>query len=254
MIEEKNIGGVKLEICANSSFSALQAELGGASRVELCQNLENGGTTPSYAQIKLARAALSIGLHVLVRPRAGDFLYSDAEFQEMLTDITFCKEQNCDGVVVGILNADGSIDMERNAVLVAHAKPMTVVFHRAFDRCKDPVQALQDIISLGFDRILTSGLRDTAVQGRDLIRSLIEKADNRIEIMPGSGVNEDNMIALLDHTKAKSIHSSAKTVISSKMSFHNSELSGMDEPTMQTSRATVETLFLLLKNRMANHT
>ena len=254
MVEEKNIGGVKLEICANSSFSALQAQLGGASRVELCQNLENGGTTPSHAQIKLTRAALDIGLHVLVRPRAGDFLYNEAEFQEILTDIAFCKEQNCDGVVVGILNADGSIDIERNALLLAHAKPMTVVFHRAFDRCKDPMQALQDIITLGFDRILTSGLRDTAVQGRDLIKSLIEQADNRIEIMPGSGVNEDNMIALLEYTQAKSIHSSAKTVIASKMNFHNPELAGMDEPTMQTSRTMVETLCLLLKNRTANHT
>ncbi len=242
MVEEKSIGGIKLEICANSSFSALQAQLGGASRVELCQNLENGGTTPSYAQIKLARKELSIGLHVLVRPRGGDFLYNETEFQEILEDISFCKQQSCDGVVVGVLNADGSIDKERNAVIVKHAKPMTVVFHRAFDRCNNPIEGLEDIIALGFDRVLTSGLSDTAEQGRDVIKALIEQARERIEVMPGSGVNERNINALLEYTRAKSIHSSAKVVQPSKMKFHNPSFAGMDEPVIQTSKALVEAL------------
>ncbi|MGO1244479.1 MAG: copper homeostasis protein CutC [Sphingobacterium sp.] len=247
MIEEKSIDGIKLEICANSLFSALQAQQGGASRVELCQNLENGGTTPSYAQIMLTRKELHIGLHVLVRPRGGDFLYTEEEFQEILSDVLFCKQQGCDGVVVGVLNADGSIDLTRNAILVEQAKPMTVVFHRAFDRCSDPIRALEDIIALGFDRILTSGQRDTAEQGKELIKSLVEKAAQRIEVMPGSGVNETNIRSIIEYTKAKSIHSSAKTVVSSKMTFHNEMISGMDESVLQTSKKAVEALCVRLK-------
>ncbi|WP_437921673.1 copper homeostasis protein CutC [Sphingobacterium sp. LRF_L2] len=244
---EKVINGIKLEICANSSYSALQAQLGGASRVELCQNLENGGTTPSHAQIVRTRTLLDIGIHVLIRPRGGDFVYSNDEFEEMKLDVSFCKEAGCDGVVVGVLNPDGTVDRERNAALIALAKPMTVVFHRAFDRCRNAEEALEEIINLGFDRVLTSGLRNTAEEGIELLKSLVEKAAGRIEVMPGSGVNETNIIQILEHTKAHAIHSSAKIAIASKMGFESDQLDGMNESTMQTSLEKVGDLVQLLK-------
>ncbi|MFD2969746.1 copper homeostasis protein CutC [Sphingobacterium bambusae] len=246
---EKGINGVQLEICSNSSYSALQAQLGGATRVEFCQNLENGGITPSYGQIKRARQLLDIGMHVLIRPRSGDFVYTEDEFEEMKMDIALCKELGCDGVVIGVLLADGRVDRERNAILVELAKPMTVVFHRAFDRTSDPKQALEDVITLGFDRILTSGLRNTAAEGQELLKELILQANGRIEIMPGAGVNANNILEIIEHTKAVSIHSSAKVSIDSRMTFESDALEGMNEPTLQTSRALVEELKILLENR-----
>ncbi|GHE23085.1 copper homeostasis protein CutC [Sphingobacterium griseoflavum] len=247
--KEKEIVGVKLEICANSPYSAVQAQLGGASRVEFCQNLENGGITPSYGQIKRARQLLQIGMHVLIRPRGGDFVYTDDEFEEMKMDISFCKEAGCDGVVIGILCKDGRVDLKRNASLVELAKPMTVVFHRAFDRTNNPAEALEDIIGLGFNRILTSGLRNTAVEGVQLLKELIMQADGRIEIMPGAGVNAGNILDILAHTNATAIHSSAKISIDSQMTFESDALAGMNEPTLQTSRALVAELKDLLESR-----
>lgn len=246
---EKEINGIKLEICSNSSYSALQAQLGGASRVEFCQNLENGGITPSYGQIARARQLLHIGMHVLIRPRGGDFVYSDDEFEEMKMDISFCKNSGCDGVVIGILAPDGSVDLARNAALIALAKPMTVVFHRAFDRVKNPTEALEDVIALGFDRILTSGLRNTAEEGQDMLKKLMLQADGRIEIMPGAGVNAANIAKIIGDTGAKSIHSSAKISVKSRMAFESDALDGMNEPTWQTSRELVEELKGLLEAR-----
>ncbi|SFT12235.1 copper homeostasis protein CutC [Sphingobacterium wenxiniae] len=247
-LNEKEINGYKLEICSNSSYSALQAQLGGASRVELCQNLENGGTTPSFGQIKRTRELLSIGIHVLIRPRGGDFVYNEEEFEEMKRDILFCKEVGCDGVVIGVLKPDGSVDKERCKQLQELAEPMTVVFHRAFDRCKDPKQALEDVIELGFDRVLTSGLRNTAVEGKDLLKALVLQASGRIEIMPGAGVNEENIIDLLNHTGAKSIHSSAKITVRSQMRYESDDLQGMNEPTMQTCKDRVAELVEKIQN------
>ncbi|WDF69829.1 copper homeostasis protein CutC [Sphingobacterium oryzagri] len=247
--KEKEISGIKLEICSNSSHSAVQAQLGGASRVEFCQNLENGGITPSYAQIKRARNLLSIGMHVLIRPRGGDFVYSQAEFEEMELDIAFCKEAGCDGIVTGILLPDGTVDKVRNAALVALAKPMTVVFHRAFDRTRDAKEALEDIISLGFDRILTSGLKNTADEGKVLLKQLIEQADGRIEVMPGAGVTANNIDDILSYTGATSIHSSAKVALNSRMTFESTDLDGMNEPTWETSKGKVEELVEHLQKR-----
>lgn len=247
--KEKGINGINLEICSNSSHSAVQAQLGGATRVEFCQNLENGGITPSYGQIKRARMLLHIGIHVLIRPRAGDFVYSDSEFEEMKTDIAFCKDAGCDGVVLGVLRPDGSVDKERNAELVALAKPMTVVFHRAFDRTNDPVVALEEVIELGFDRVLTSGLRNTAEEGVMLLKELIIQADGRIDIMPGAGVTEDNIIPILEATGAVSIHSSAKVSVASRMTFESDALDGMNEPTLETSEQKVKALYRLLADR-----
>ena len=247
-MKEVKINGIELEICANSIYSANQAQQAGASRVELCQNLENGGTTPSYGQIKLVRNQLHIGVHVLIRPRSGDFLYTDDEFQEIIEDIRYCKSVGCDGVVIGVLNADGSVDKERMQVLVNEAKPMCVVFHRAFDRCNDPQQAMEDIIELGCDRILTSGLQNTAWQGKDLLKDLIEQADGRIEIMPGSGVDASNVKEILNYTKAKSIHSSAKMIVPSKMIFKSNSVTGMDEDEIYSSKEKVTEIITAIQS------
>jgi copper homeostasis protein len=210
-----------LEVCAGSLTSALAAQTGGAHRIELCDNLNEGGTTPSPGIIKQAVKLLEIPVFVLIRPRAGDFLYSYTEFEAMKEDILFCKEHRAKGVVLGILNDDGSVDMERTAELVGLAAPMQVTFHRAFDRTNDPFQAMEDIISLGIQRILTSGQAASAPDGADLISKLIIRAAGRIIIMPGGGVNEGNVLKLRDITKAAEFHASLRSPIKSGMKNHN---------------------------------
>ncbi len=247
-MSEKKINGIFLEICANSPTAALAAQRAGASRVEFCQSLELGGTSPSYGQLKLARKALTIGLHVLIRPRGGDFLYNEQEFEEMKEDIAFCKEIGCDGVVIGILNKDGSVDKTRMQELVKLAKPMCVVFHRAFDRCNNPSQSLEDIIDLGCDRILTSGLQNTAWDGRDLLKELIAQANGRIEIMPGAGVNANNVKELIQYTGARSVHASAKDSKPSAMAYKQETVQGMDEDVVGTSYARVVELIEQIKS------
>ena len=214
----------KIEICTNSVTSCLEAQKGGAYRVELCAGIPEGGTTPSYGEIAVAREMLSIKLNVIIRPRGGDFLYSDVEHQAMLRDIEIAKELGVDGVVIGCLTADGEIDIERNKELIDAAKGMNVTFHRAFDMCKDPFKSLEQIISLGCERILTSGQQPTAIEGVSLLKELVEKAGNRIIIMPGSGVNEDNIETLAKETNAKEFHFSAREPIDSKMIYRNPDL------------------------------
>lgn len=199
-----------LEVCANSFTSALEAQDGGASRIELCQQLEIGGITPSAGQIQLTMSMLHIGVHVLIRPRAGDFVYSEMEFEEMLRDVEFCKASGCDGVVIGMLLPDGRVDISRTRLLVDVAQPMTVTFHRAFDRSRDPYEALEAVISCGCDRLLTSGQKDQAADAIPLLAELVKKAGDRIEIMPGSGVTETNILEIMRGSGAKSIHSSAR--------------------------------------------
>lgn len=248
IMKEPPINTYTLEICSNSFYSAKQAQLGGASRIELCQNLENGGTTPSYGQIQLARKHLSIGIHVLIRPRSGDFLYNDDEFHEMIEDIRFCRKIGCDGVVIGLLDQDGQIDKRRTEILVKEAGPLTPVFHRAFDRCVDPVRSLEDIIETGCQRLLTSGQQGSAWAGRELIRDLIEQAQGRIEIMPGAGIDESNIKEILRYTGASSVHSSAKVRVESQMTFKPDSFTGMDEDVLQTSRQRVEGLIDKIKS------
>lgn len=210
-----------LEICANSLPSALAAQAGGADRIELCDNMAEGGTTPSYATILKSRELLTIQVYPIIRPRGGDFLYSHLEFDLMWKDIERCKQLGCDGVVIGLLNTDGSIDKKRTKLLVDLAWPVEVTFHRAFDRSADPFQALEDIIECGCERILTSGQQATALEGAELIAQLVKKSDGRIIIMPGSGVRENNIAELVRKTKATEYHSTAKTTIHSKMQFKN---------------------------------
>lgn len=218
---------VLLEICANSVTSALAAQEGGAARVELCENLYEGGTTPSYGEILLARKLLNIKLYVLIRPRGGDFLYTDLEFEIMTADVKYCiEEAGCDGIVIGILNADGTVDKERCAKLVGMAKQwgVGVAFHRAFDMCADLDQALEDIIEIGCERILTSGGKSTAMEGSSIIAHLIEKAANRITIMPGCGISENNVADLVRFTGAVEIHASARVSTESKMLYKNDHI------------------------------
>lgn len=213
-----------LEICANSIHSALAAQNAGAHRVELCENLNEGGTTPSYGTILNTRKQLHIDLYVLIRPRAGDFLYTEEEFEIMKTDVEVCKTLKCDGIVVGVLTKDGEVDFDRTRELVKLASPMGVTFHRAFDRCKDPFKALELIIKTGCERILTSGLKNSALEGSDLITKLVKKATNRISIMPGAGINSTNILELKNITKANEYHSSARTERLSLMNYHNPHL------------------------------
>ncbi len=217
---------VTLEVCANSVTSALAAQLGGASRVELCENLHEGGTTPSYGDILLAREQLHLKLYVLIRPRGGDFLYTDLEYKIMTKDIKHCIDAGCDGIVTGILNADGSIDKKRCAELLQMAKQagLGVTFHRAFDLCNDQFRALEDIIELGFERILTSGGKTTAMEGSRRIAELINKANGRVIIMPGSGINENNVMDLVHYTDVSEVHSSARKRVKSKMTYHNDHI------------------------------
>ncbi|HUI33011.1 MAG: copper homeostasis protein CutC [Dysgonamonadaceae bacterium] len=214
----------KIEICTNSVTSSVEAEKGGAYRVELCAGIPEGGTTPSYGEIAVARELLNIKLNVIIRPRGGDFLYSDVEHQTMLRDIEIAKELGVDGVVIGCLTADGEIDMQRNKELIEAAKGMSVTFHRAFDMCKDPFKSLEEIISLGCERILTSGQQPTAIEGVLLLKQLVVKADNRIIIMPGSGVNEENIASLAKETGATEFHFSAREPVNSKMIYRNPNL------------------------------
>jgi len=215
-----------LEVCANSVASALAAQDGGASRVELCDNLHEGGTTPSFGQILMARKLLHIKLYVLIRPRSGDFLYDDTEFEIMQADIRNCVEAGCDGIVTGILKADGTIDKERNLELVRLAKQwgLGVTFHRAFDMCANLYLAMESIIELGFERILTSGGKSTAMEGASVIAHLVEKAAGRISIMPGGGISENNVADLVHYTGVSEVHASARINIPGKMQYQNDHI------------------------------
>ena len=200
------------------------AQAAGAHRIELCDNPFEGGTTASYGFIKTARENLSIELYPIIRPRGGDFLYSKIEFEVMKADIDNCKSLGCDGVVIGILNADGTVDKKRCKQLVEIAHPMKVTFHRAFDRTNDPFKAMEDIISIGCARILTSGQKNLAIDGEELLNKLVKQANNRIIIMPGSGLNSDNIEILVKNTNATEFHTSARTFINSKMEFINESM------------------------------
>jgi copper homeostasis protein len=208
-----------LEACVNSALSAVEACKGGANRVELCENLHDGGTTPGTGAIRYAREHLDIGLYVMIRPRGGDFLYSEGEFSIMKEDIRLSRYLDADGVVFGMLNPDGTVNRSRTAELVRLAHPMGVTFHRAFDMTADPFRALEDLISLGVDRILTSGQSDNALDGAPLIRKLIEQAAGRIIIMPGHGIKEHNLAEVVKATGASEFHLYLPRQVKSKMIF-----------------------------------
>lgn len=212
---------ITFEVCVDSVESAMAAEDGGADRVELCDNLVEGGTTPSAGAIELARERLSIKLHVIVRPRGGDFLYSDTEFEVMKSDLKFAKTLGVDGVVIGILHADGTIDRGRMIELVELARPMSVTCHRAFDMTRDPFEALETLIALGVDRVLTSGQEPTAEKGVELIKQLVEHADGRIAIMACGELREANVHGVVATTGVSEIHATGFVKRESDMQFRN---------------------------------
>ncbi len=213
-----------LEVCAGSVASALAAQQGGAFRVELCDNLYEGGTTPSYGTIEIARQKLSIRLHVIIRPRGGDFLYSPLEYEIMRKDIELCKQCGVDGVVIGFLTADGRINVDRTREIVELARPMAVTFHRAFDMARDPYEALEDLKLTGVDRILTSGQKNLAPDGASLIAGLIEKSGGKPIIMPGGGLSEHNISDFAAKVNASEYHATLRHTVESGMDFRRSDV------------------------------
>ena len=198
------------EACVESTEFALAAERGGADRIELCTDLDIGGVTPPQLMIAETRRVLSIPVHVLIRPRGGDFRYTNDEFELMKSDVLSAKRAGVDGIVVGILNEDRTVDAKRTGVLVELARPMSVTFHRAFDETPDPHRALDDIIGVGIDRLLTSGRKPAAIEGVKIIKELVEWSAGRIIVMPGGGVREENARAIIEQTGAREIHGSLR--------------------------------------------
>lgn len=216
----------KIEICANSVESAVKAQEGGAYRVELCAGIPEGGTTPSFGDIRMARQLLQkTKLHVIIRPRGGDFLYSKLELDIMLHDIKVARQLGADGVVFGCLTAEGNVDVPAMKMLMNAVGDMSVTFHRAFDMCKNPQEALEQIIALGCNRILTSGQEPNAVKGIPLLKELVKQADGRIIIMPGCGVNPSNILQIAEETGASEFHFSGRSTYESGMIYRNPKVS-----------------------------
>ena len=211
----------QLEICAGSYESALAALRGGADRIELCSGLEEGGLTPSFGLIKAVVKLEGICKHVLIRPRGGDFLCTEAEQSIIVEDIIAAREVGVDGVVIGALTADGEIDVKACRRFVEAARDVNITFHRAFDLCRDPFSALEKLVDLGCTRILTSGQAATAEKGIGVLRKLVKQAAGRIEIMPGSGVSPSNVAKILNETGANEIHASARSVVESRMLYRH---------------------------------
>lgn len=212
---------MRVEICVDSPAGAFAAERGGADRVELCDNLIEGGTTPSAGSILVARRGLKIGLQVIIRPRGGDFLYAPEEIAVMREDIRIAKELGADGVVIGCLTAHGDIDQDLTRELIAAARPMNVTFHRAFDMCRDPAAALEQLIELGVERVLTSGQESSCLEGIDLLATLQRQAGGRIIVMPGGGITPRNVEKIVAATGVTEVHLSARRSIESAMEYRN---------------------------------
>jgi copper homeostasis protein len=232
---EKN----KLEICCYNLESVMNAAGAGADRVELCADPGAGGTTAGFGMIRAVRKKTDLALYPIIRIRGGDFLFSDEEFQVMMQEVEFCKSAGCDGVVFGMLQSDGRIDKVHASQLVEKAYPMGVCFHRAFDWTRNPFEALEDIIEIGCERILTSGQQPTAILGASLIRDLIKLSGGRIEIMPGSGIRANNIADLRNETGATVFHSSARTVKKSSMDFIQSFMTE-DQSTVIADKMEIE--------------
>ncbi len=224
-----------IEIATSDFLTTKSAVEGGADRIELCANLVEGGTTPSYGHIRICRESFNVLIYPIIRPRGGDFLFTDDEFKVMLLDVKLCKELSCDGVVIGLLNADGSIDIKRTAQLIEAAYPLGVTFHRAFDRCRDPFEAMEQLIQIGCERILTSGQKPAAPDAVDMIAELNKLADDRIIIMPGSGVRKENIKMLAEKTGCTEFHSSLRGKKQSDMDFIHPGFAGSEESIMNNS-------------------
>jgi copper homeostasis protein len=215
---------MRVEICVDSVDGAVAAQEGGADRVELCDNLFEGGTTPSGGCIKVARQNLRMGLQVMIRPRGGDFHYSAREVEVMKEDIRMAKELGADGVVFGCLTPEGDIDRALTGELLKLARPLNVTFHRAFDVCRDPQKALEELISLGIDRVLTSGQEATCLEGLELLTALNQQAAGRIIVMPGGGITPRNINKIVAACGVTEVHLSARKTVESQMQYRNSRV------------------------------
>jgi copper homeostasis protein len=235
-----------LEICCYNLESALIAAEAGADRVELCADPYSGGTTPGSGLIKSVRKRIDIELFPIVRIRGGDFLFSDEELEVMLHEVEACKSAGCDGVVIGMLLPDGRIDKINCSRLVEKAYPMSVCFHRAFDWTINPYEAMEDIIDIGCERILTSGQQPMAIMGVQLIGDLILKSNDRIQIMPGSGIRAENIIDVKNETNAVHFHSSARVLKKSSMLFIQPSMNE-DQSVVIADRREIEQMVLRLK-------
>lgn len=242
-----------LECCVDSVESAINAKNGGASRLELCSNLIIGGTTPDVALVKEIRKYTDIRIHALIRPRFGDFCYSEHEMEIMKEQIRALKEAGVEGVVIGVLDVDGNLDIPKMKELLQEASGMSVTLHRAFDMCSDPMQALDEAIQLGINTILTSGQKQSAWEGRELLKELIEKSKGRIDIMAGAGINASAIEKLAPITKGTSYHMSGKVTLDSKMKYRKADVS-MGLPSLseyeiwQTSEEAVRAAATVLEN------
>lgn len=212
---------IVFEVCVDSVDAAVAAERGGAARVELCSDLLEGGLTPSHGTIEVARARLGIKIMSMVRPRGGDFCYTEAEFDVMRHDVTAAKALGADGIVLGLLNPDGTVDRARTAELIALARPLPVTFHRAFDMTRDPFEAFDTLIALGVDRVLTSGQEPSVLEGIDLIAALVERAAGRIIVMPGGGITERTAPKIVRALKVGEMHFAALEPQPGLMQYRN---------------------------------
>lgn len=219
----------RIEIATTDYITTEAAVMGGADRIELCSAITEGGLTPSMGHIKKCREQFELPIFPIIRPRSGDFLYTDEEFDVMLTDVKLCKELGCNGVVAGFLLKDGRINRKRIERLVQVAYPMEVTFHRAFDRCKDPFVSLEEIIEAGCKRILTSGQQLKAIDGLELIQQLVSAAGDRIIIMPGSGLKPGNIKQVAMATGAKEFHGALRSAADSKMDYQIAAFAEVDD-------------------------
>jgi copper homeostasis protein len=238
-----------LEIAANSLGSALAAQEGGADRIELCADLGNGGTTPSYGTLAITRDRLRIPMYALIRPRTGDFCYDTGEVDVMLRDIETCVKLGCDGVVIGALDTQGDVDETVCRELIGAASPLGVTFHRAFDVARDQARALDTIIELGCERVLTSGGQATALAGAERIAGFVKRASSRVNIMAGAGVDVSNISEVALHSTAREFHSSAKAVRRSVSRHRNDHLPGLQADWWQTDAAIVRAMVEALSRR-----
>jgi len=221
-----------LEIATTDFETTRTAVAGGADRIELCAGLSEGGITASKGLLKLCRQKFDIPIYPIIRPRSGDFLYSNEEFEIMKQDVLLSKELGFEGVVLGLLNVDGTVDLSRMSELIDAAYPLEVTFHRAFDRCLDPAAALEQLVGLGCERILTSGQQPTAPEGIQLIASWQAQAANRIIVMPGSGVRADSIIELATVTHCIEFHTSLRSLKKSAMEFVHPSFANSNESYM----------------------
>jgi copper homeostasis protein len=218
-LQEKD-PAIKIEICLESVQSILEAEKGGADRVEFCSDLFEGGLTPTLGAFKTARKYTNMKMNVMIRPRGGDFCYSDLEFETMIEDVRLFKAEGANAIVFGILTSEGEIDMERSRLLIEAARPLPVTFHRAFDMTRDGFASLEKLIELGVERVLTSGLEPTVPEGADMLAELVKRAGDRIIIMPGCGITERNFAKMQKVIGAKEYHVFLPREIPSAMKYH----------------------------------